>query len=100
MKKKHLALVLLGWYLLLPPWMKPYPHFNENAPFSEWHSGANKNGKACVFPTFDACAQFKATTMAALKAGDVTFSNTSGLSQAVLLKYNYGLYWNSRCVKQ
>lgn len=94
---KHLALALMGWYLLIPPWQAPYPHFNEKAPFSQWHSGANTNGKPCVFPTFDACANFKATAMAALKAGDVKFTNTSGLSQAVLLKYNFDLYWNSRC---
>lgn len=99
MDKRRLILVLLGWYLLLPPWIASYPQFNEKAPFSQWRYGAFKDGKACVFPSFDACAAFKATTMAALKAGDVAFTNTTGLSQAVLLKYNYNVYWNSRCVE-
>lgn len=97
MNKK--AIVLLGWLLLLPPWVAPYK-FNENAPFSQWHVGAWDKGKACVFPSFDSCANFKATTMAALKAGDVKFTNNTGLSQAVLLHWNYDVYWNSRCVKQ
>lgn len=98
---KRLAPVLLGWLLLLPPWMKPYPHFNEQAPFSQWHPGAfSSPGKACIFPSFEACANFKTTAMNALKAGDVKFTNTSGLSQAVLLKFNYDVYWNSRCVEQ
>lgn len=96
---RHIALALLGWYLLLPPWVAPY-RVNRNAPFSQWHSGANENGKACVFPSFEACANYKATTMAALKAGEVKFTNTSGISQAALLDWNYRVYWNGRCVQR
>lgn len=91
--------VMLGWYLLLPPWVAPYK-VNESAPFSQWHNGAYKNGVACIFPSFEACANFKATTMAALKTGHVKFANTGGISQAEMLDWNYRMYWNSRCVQR
>lgn len=92
---KHLALALLGWYLLLPPWVGPYK-VNENAPYSQWKSGASCN----PFPSFEACANYKASTMNALKTGQVKFTPIGGVSAAELLNWNYRVYWNSRCIQR
>lgn len=92
---KRLIPVLLGWYLLLPPWVAPY-RVNKNAPFSQWKSGASCN----PFPSFEACANFKQATMNALKAGEVKFTSTGGVSQATLLDWNYRVYWNGRCIQR
>ena len=96
---KHIALALLGWYLLLPPWVSPY-HVNMNAPYSQWKSGANNTKGPCAFPSFQACAAYKTQVMTALKDDQVKFTNTSGLSQATLLDWNWRVYWNGRCIEK
>lgn len=95
---KYFVPALLGWYLLLPPWVAPYK-VNEKAPFSQWKSGANKDGKACVFPSFQACADFKTTTMNALKNGQVKQTSNGATFSPALLDWNYRVYWNGRCVE-
>lgn len=90
---KHLTWVVLGWYLLLPPWVAPYK-VNMSAPFSQW-----KRGASCVFNSFQQCANYKQGMMNALKAGNVKFTTTGGLSQAALSDWNYRVYWNGRCVE-
>lgn len=87
-------MVLLGWYLLLPPWVGPY-RVNENAPYSQW-----KRGASCTFASFQDCADYKLAMMAALKNGEVKFTPIGGVSAAELLDWNYRVYWNGRCVQQ
>ena len=91
---RFLTSVLLGWALLLPPWVAPY-RGNENAPFSEW-----KKGTPAVFGTFQECANFKTTAMAAFADGHVKENGNSIPLTPTVLDWNRRVYWNSRCVEQ
>lgn len=89
----HTRWLLLGWALLLPPWVAPYK-INESAPFSQWHRGT-----PVTFSSFQDCANFKTTAMNAFATGHVEESvNKFPLTPAVL-DWNRRVYWNGRCVE-
>ena len=87
---KHFAAALMGWYLLLPPWVAPY-RVNENAPYSQW-----KRGASCTFISFQDCADYKNAMMAALKNGEVK----GPAFTPEVEDWNYRVYWNGRCVQE
>ena len=89
-----LAGVLLGWALLLPPWVAPYK-INETAPFSEW-----KRGTPTEFASFQDCANFKQLAMTAFTDGKVKENGNSIPLTPAVLNWNYRMYWNSRCVQE
>ena len=90
----RICYILLGWALLLPPWVAPYK-VNESAPFSEW-----KRGTPGEFASFQACANFKTAAMAAFEAGTVKENGNSIPLTPEVLNWNYRMYWNSRCVAE